>query len=63
MIITISIDGKKLIAGATGQTATELRKTGTDEFELLIAVRDENKKVINFDLNQNGKAMKAKKIN
>lgn len=69
MIVTITIEGEKLIASATGQTSLEMNRIGTDEYELSGApvkikfIRDENKKVISMNVDQNGREMKAKKIN
>jgi len=67
LTITIRIEGNKLMADATGQTSSELNNIKGDEWELTIApvkikfIRDENKKVISMEIDQNGRIMKAKK--
>ncbi|PYS56784.1 MAG: serine hydrolase, partial [Acidobacteria bacterium] len=67
-IITITSEGGKLMAQATGQPKFELFPTSETEFFLKVVeaqvtfVKDEAGKVTQLILNQNGRKMPAKRI-
>jgi hypothetical protein len=67
LTLNVSVEGDKLIGQATGQGSFELVNVKGDEFELTVApvklkfVRDENKKVVAVEVDQNGNIMKANK--
>jgi hypothetical protein len=65
--VTVIVEGDKLVAEATGQGKFELVQVKGDEFEITMApvkikfLRDENKKVVAMEVDQNGSVTKAKK--
>jgi len=67
MTLNVTVEGDKLIGQATGQGSFELVNVKGDEFELSVApvklkfVRDESKKVVAVEVDQNGNIMKANK--
>lgn len=69
MMLNLSIEDNKLIADVNGQQKIEFTNVKGDEFEVTGApvsikfVRDENKKVVAMEVDENGNVSKAKKIN